>query len=213
MRGGPLSVAADTAANDRDRSVSLNELGDVLIAQGDLGGARGRYQEGLDIFKRLAAADPSSAALQRDVGASLNKLGNVLVAQGDLVKARERYQESSDILTRLAAADASSAALQRDVSVSLNKLGDVLVAQGDLGGARGRYQENLEIRKHLSAADASSATLHARRERELGQARRRAGRPERPRRGARALSRELWRSANAWPRPPPVRQRCSAISS
>ena len=151
--------AAETAGSDRDRSVALNELGNVLVAQGDLAGARGRYQESLEIRRRLTAVNPNSAVLQHDVSVSLDKLGDVLVEQGDLGGARVRYQESSEIVRRLVAADASSAALQRGVSLSLSKLGDVLVAQGNLAGARGRYQESLEIVRRLAAADTSSAAL------------------------------------------------------
>ena len=55
-------------------SVSLNKFGDVLVEQGDLGGARGRYQESLEMRKRLAAANPSSATLQRDVLISMVRL-------------------------------------------------------------------------------------------------------------------------------------------
>ncbi len=114
--------AAATAADDRDRSVALNELGDVLVAQGDLAGARGLYQESLAIGQRLSAADPSSAERQRDVSVSLNKLGDVLVAQGDLAGARGLYQESLAIRQRLAAADPSSAERQRDVLSSMWRL-------------------------------------------------------------------------------------------
>lgn len=69
--------AAQTAADDRDRSVALDELANVLLEQGDLTGARTRYQESLDIRKRLAAADPSSASLQRDLLVSYVKLSEV----------------------------------------------------------------------------------------------------------------------------------------
>ena len=151
--------AADTAGNQRDRSVALGELGNVLVVQGDLAGAKLRYQEASDILKRLSSADPSSARLQRDVSVSLNKLGFVLVAQGDLAGAKQRYQESLEIAKRLSAADPSSASLQRDVSVNLSNLGDVLVAQGDLAGAKQRYQESSEIFKRLSAESPSSASL------------------------------------------------------
>jgi Flp pilus assembly protein TadD len=109
----------------RDVSISLNRLGHVLIAQGDLGGARARFQDSLDIAKRLAAADPSSAELQRAVSISLIKLGDVHIAQGDLAGARTRFQDSLDIRKRLAEADPSSAESQRDLVVSLVKLAQV----------------------------------------------------------------------------------------
>ena len=57
--------------------MSLEKLGNVLVAQGDLAGARSRYQDSLDIRKRLAAADPSSASLQRDVWVSMGKLASM----------------------------------------------------------------------------------------------------------------------------------------
>lgn len=61
--------AAKHAANDRDRSVAFNELGDVQVAAGDLRGARQSFEESLQMDRRLAAANPSSAAAQRDVSA------------------------------------------------------------------------------------------------------------------------------------------------
>jgi hypothetical protein len=57
--------------------VSLDRIGDVLVAQGDLAGARARFSESLAIRQRLAAADPSSAILQRDVLVSLFKLAQM----------------------------------------------------------------------------------------------------------------------------------------
>ena len=66
--------AAVTAAGDRDRSVALDALANVLVAQGDLAAARRLYQESLEIAKRLAAADPSSAARQRDAWSSMWRL-------------------------------------------------------------------------------------------------------------------------------------------
>ncbi len=74
--------AADTASTERDRSVALNELGDVQVAQGDLPGALASYSGGLEIFQRLAEADPGNAGWQRDLSVSFNKIGDVQRAQG-----------------------------------------------------------------------------------------------------------------------------------
>jgi len=51
----------------RDVSVGLSRLGEVLLAQGDPSSARARFQNSLDIASRLAAASPKSAELQRDL--------------------------------------------------------------------------------------------------------------------------------------------------
>jgi tetratricopeptide (TPR) repeat protein len=69
--------AAQTANDDRDRPVALDEIGAILVAQNDLPSARARFQESYDIAKRLAAADPSSASLRRDVVVSLWKLAGL----------------------------------------------------------------------------------------------------------------------------------------
>ena len=73
----------------------MDALGDVLVAQGDLAGARSRYQDSSDIRKRLAAADPSSASLQRDVWVSMGKLastGGTGVTWQQVVDAMEDMQ-------------------------------------------------------------------------------------------------------------------------
>jgi tetratricopeptide (TPR) repeat protein len=147
------------AKTDRDRSVVLNDLADVLVAQGDLAGARQRYERSLQIVERLAKEDPNAASLRRDVSIGLNGVGNVLAAQGDLGGARRRYEQSLEISERLAQEDPSSASLRRDLSVCLDRLGDVLVHQGDLAGARRRFEQSLQIREQLAKEAPSSASL------------------------------------------------------
>ena len=71
------------AQNARDQSVTENELGEVLVASGDLEGARARFERALKIAERLAAADPSSADARRDLSVSMERLGSVAVAAGN----------------------------------------------------------------------------------------------------------------------------------
>ncbi|MBL8331039.1 MAG: tetratricopeptide repeat protein [Rubrivivax sp.] len=157
---GALTAARSAmkhAADDRDRSVAMNELGDVQVVAGDLKGARQSFEESLQIDRRLAAANPSSAASQRDLSVSLERLGNVQEAAGDLKGARQSFEESLQMRQRLAAANPSSAEAQRDVSVSLERLGNVQEAAGDLKGARQSFDESLQIARRLAAANPSSA--------------------------------------------------------
>ena len=70
-------AAVKHAANDRDRSVALTELGDVQVAAGDLKGARQSFEDSLQMRQRLAVANPSSAAAQRDVAVSMWKLAGL----------------------------------------------------------------------------------------------------------------------------------------
>jgi len=149
--------AVAASSSDRERSVSWNELGDVLVAQGDLAAARDRFSQSLTIDEKLARDNPSSAAAQRDLSVSFDRLGDVLVAQGDLAAACDRFSQSLTIDEKLARDNPSSAAAQRDLSVSFDRLGDVLVAQGDLAAARDRFSQSLTIREKLARDNPSSA--------------------------------------------------------
>jgi hypothetical protein len=75
MRAARESIRV--AADDREKSVALSELGDVQVAAGDLAGARQSFEESHQILARLAAANPTSAAAQRDVAVSLWKLASL----------------------------------------------------------------------------------------------------------------------------------------
>ena len=114
--------ARETAQSERDRSVALEDLGNILFPQGDLAGADTAYAEVLTISRKLAAADPSNAEAQRDVSISLSRIGNVRVAQGNLAGAETAYAEGLTIARKLAAADPGNAEAQRDVWVSLSRL-------------------------------------------------------------------------------------------
>jgi hypothetical protein len=76
-------AAADPSnpGRQRDLSVSQNNIGDVLSAQGRLDDALTAYRAGLAIRERLAAAEPSNPRWQRDLSVSQNKIGDVLSAQ------------------------------------------------------------------------------------------------------------------------------------
>ncbi len=159
VRCGQRLAAADpgNAGWQRDLSVSQDNIGNVLTAQGDSSAAVLAYRASLDIRQRLAAADPGNAGWQRDLSVSHNKIGDVLTAQGDLSAALLAYRASLDIRQRLAAADPGNAGWQRDLSVSQDNIGNVLTAQGDLSAALLAYRASLDIRQRLAAADPGNA--------------------------------------------------------
>ena len=147
----------DGAEWQREGGVIQNRLGDVLQAQGNLAGAKQRYEAGLRISDALATRDPDDAGWQRDLSVSENKLGEVLWEQGDLAGAQRRYEASLRIIDALARRDPENADWQRDLSVSQNKLGDLLQAQGDLAGAQQCYEVDLRIAEALAKRDPENA--------------------------------------------------------
>ena len=131
-----LAIAERLAAADRgntqwqrDLSVSYDNVGNVLAAQGSLDDALKAYRDSLVIRERLAAADRSNTQWQHDLSVSYDNIGDVLVAQDELDDALKAYRDSLAIRERLAAADRSNTEWQRDLSVSYEKVGDVLMAQ------------------------------------------------------------------------------------
>ena len=105
----------------------------MSVASGDLKAARGYFEDGLLIRRRLADADPDSAENQRDLSISFNKLGNVSMESGDLKAARGYFEDDLRISRRLAETDPDSAVKERDLWVSHYKIADVLEREGHAG--------------------------------------------------------------------------------
>ena len=77
------ALAADrTARTERESSVALDEIGDVLVLAGDLSGATARFEESLKVREGLAERNPGSAEAQRDLIVSYAKLGESFPHQG-----------------------------------------------------------------------------------------------------------------------------------
>ena len=106
-------------------ATSLNNLGAVLRAQGDLEGARGYYERALAIREKALGAD------HPDVATSLNNLGALAYAQGDLEGARGYLERAQGDLEgargyherALAIWEKALGADHPDVATSLNNLG------------------------------------------------------------------------------------------
>ncbi len=159
-----VSIARNLAETDpenpvwqRDLSVSLGKLGDVLLMQGNLAAAQSSYQDDLVIAERLAAADLGNVARQRDLSVSYVKVGNVQMAQRHIAAALTAYQNGLAIAEQLATSDPNNVEWQRDLSVHHNNVGDVQVAQGDNAAALSSYQDSLAIIERLAASDPNNA--------------------------------------------------------
>jgi tetratricopeptide (TPR) repeat protein len=119
--------------NHPDTATSLNHLGYLLDAQGDLAGARPYYERALAIREKALGAD------HPDTATSLNNLGALFNSQGDLAGARPYYERALAIYETALGPDHPSTGL------SLNNLGALLDSQGDLAGARPYYERALAI--------------------------------------------------------------------
>jgi len=141
----------------RGLSAAQHELGDVLVARGNLAEALKVYRDSLDTAERFVKADPSSDTWQHALSVSYERLGDVFFAEGNLSEALASYQGDLTIRARLAQADPSNPDWLRDLSVAYEKVGNVLVARGNLPEAQKAYRDSLAIAELLARADPSNA--------------------------------------------------------
>ncbi len=106
-----------------NRAVSLARIGDILLAQGDYGGAMRTYNESLALKEQLAVESPDDTQLLRNRSVTIEKLGDVFRLQGNSEEAQTRYSDSLDIIERLAKTDRSNASWQRDLLILNVKIG------------------------------------------------------------------------------------------
>jgi tetratricopeptide (TPR) repeat protein len=118
-------------------ATSLNNLGFLLLAQGDIAAARPYYEQALAIRKKVLGEQHS------DTATSLNNLGALLLAEGDYAAARPNYELALAIRKKILGEQ------HPDTASSLNNLGFLLQAQGDYSAARPHYEQALAIRKKI----------------------------------------------------------------
>ena len=137
--------------------ISNENIGDVQMAQGDLGSALKSYETKRDIISRLARTDPGNTGWQRDLSVSYEKVGNVYAAQGNLPEALKAYRDGLAIFDRLAKTDPSNAVWQRDLAVSQAKLADVYRRQGEMALAKHALGKGLAIMQRMTALSPDNA--------------------------------------------------------
>jgi tetratricopeptide (TPR) repeat protein len=114
-------------------AIQLNNLGNVLWAQGDLAGARAAFERAIHIDEATYELEHPQVAIY------VNNLGNVLRDLGDLVEARAAYERAIRI------GEATYGPEHPNVAIRVNNLGSVLRAQGDLAGARAAFERAIRI--------------------------------------------------------------------
>jgi serine/threonine protein kinase/tetratricopeptide (TPR) repeat protein len=135
----------------------LKAEGDRLRSQGDLNGAKAKYQQSVEIAEKLAGQTPIDTTWQRNLAAGHNAVGLILSDQGDWTGAKAQYQTAFEIARKLTNQDSSNTLWQRDVGISYNRLGNAFLALGDLSGAKAQYQNWLEIARKLTNQDPNNS--------------------------------------------------------
>ena len=88
-----------------DLVISLNRIGDTLMALGRAAEGLAVYRQGLVITEALAVQDAKSLEWQRALAISLNRVGDVVIGMGQRDEALALFRRSQAIRERLAVAD------------------------------------------------------------------------------------------------------------
>jgi len=150
-------AAARRTGDERDESVALGGVGDVLVDQGNLAEALKSFRDGLAIAEQLAQADPGNAGWQRDLSVSYDRVGDVLVAQGNLAEALKSFRDGLAIRDRLAQADPGNAGWQRDLAVSHAKLAGAFRKGGENAKALDALRRGRAIMARMTALSPDNA--------------------------------------------------------
>jgi tetratricopeptide (TPR) repeat protein len=124
----------------------------VLVAAGDLAGARGRYEEALAVDTKLAKDNPASAEAQRDLSVSYTKLGDVALEGGNHAHAADFYRKSLLIMEPLVLRDKSNAAADRSIMAIYLRMGKATGERTWLEKAL-QVLEKLEEERRIFPAD------------------------------------------------------------
>jgi hypothetical protein len=120
----------------------LQQQGDRLLAQGDLVGAKAKFQESFAIIQKLVNKAPDDETWQGNLSSASVRLGDVAMAQGDLTNAKSYYTSYFETLQKLANRSPTDGGRQMYLAASYSRLGDVLKAQEDFAS---RSVENNEV--------------------------------------------------------------------
>ena len=144
-----VDALAAIAHDNHQRSIAFYERSNVLLAQGDLAGARAAAQQAVATSRRLAAADPKNADLDFTLSRTLISFGEIARRQGDLAAAQKSYMDEIAMARRRVAADPSNARVRNIPGSDQLHLADIRVPRGDMRGARAALEENLAIGRRL----------------------------------------------------------------
>jgi tetratricopeptide (TPR) repeat protein len=130
---------------------SLNNLGNLLQAQGSYSEARGYYERALAMHRSLYPQERYPQG-HPELATSLNNLGSLLQAQGSYGEVQGYYERALAMWQSLYPKDRYPRG-HPELARSLNNMGLLRHDQGSYGEARGYYERALGMRQSLYPQD------------------------------------------------------------
>ena len=141
----------ETDADRGRRATALQNIGDVLLAQGDVARALALFQQAQGIAEGLRAADPTRSAWQLILATTDNRIGAVHMAHGELEATRGDYQHALDGLQAVVAKEPDHAEALRALVNTHRQLGDTLVDLGDGTAAVAQFRAAIALASKQAA--------------------------------------------------------------
>jgi eukaryotic-like serine/threonine-protein kinase len=131
----------------RRNAKTLNQLGEVRMAQGDLAGAGEFLDSALGLATAAARREPGDAENQLELGVTHFWLGSLRRQEGDLDRALDQYTRYLRISEALARATPGNVDYQIEVAYGHSNVGTVLEQQGDFERALSHYTGAVEVKE------------------------------------------------------------------
>ncbi|HET6387701.1 MAG TPA: hypothetical protein VFJ58_30300 [Armatimonadota bacterium] len=141
---------AKTPAVLSGKARMLNSFVDIYLKLNDSGRAAASARDALEIFQKLAAADPKNPEYQAGVASSEQLLGKVLARQGYISRSHATYLAALAVRERLAARWTDNLDYQGDLGASLYAVGNIATGRHELDKAAALQQRALAIRERLA---------------------------------------------------------------
>lgn len=159
QRTSPDGGRVQSAADRQTLGMYVHRLGLMQEALGDTKAALRTFEEMVEIYADLRAADPGSSDLTRRLGIGQRKLAQMLQAQRNLSAAKSRYMQSVQTARRFLAVQPNSPHGEQDLMYALTGLGDVQAAMADKQAALSNYEEVMGLLMRWGEREPGSAAV------------------------------------------------------
>lgn len=121
-----LKETPNDSSLQRDVSVSLELMGDILIPMGRLDEADKAYAQSLAISEQRLKQTPDDIKCMQDAGFGYEKVADGLLTRGETAKARPYLERCVGLYQKIVDLDPKNASYRRDLIVGQSKFGNVL---------------------------------------------------------------------------------------
>jgi len=149
----------DNLSLQRDLTIALEHLGNLLLFSGRFSEAHVPLQETLKIRRRIIAEEPTNSKYQREICWALINCGDAFIETNRLFEAQKYFEEALGVARAMVADDPTGKTRRDALLIALEKVGDVNFDAGKIAEARAAYEESYEINRGLYEAGPETANL------------------------------------------------------